>query len=383
MAPRDWISIHLFIMKKLSIFKKLRFYTAGLSVAVLNLNVFGLSLKGICSPGFNCHGCPWATSACPIGVFAFGSAVRRLPLLALTTILMIGIAVGRLVCGFFCPFGFFQDLFNKIPLPKFKLPKFVRYFKYAALLLLVFLFPYLLGFEHSGFIKVEQPEVDSNDNGGVDVVVAVNNISEKTVSDLDIKVTYVNNESQEETYALTKSFFGISVAPGETVELPKISVPNHLSDSKLYLTSPQSNVTQTSPYKLYFCKICPKGALTASIPSQFGAETDGMYATSGWFSLKFLILYAFLILMLFSRRPFCRILCPLGALYGITAKLSAVTIRCDKGSCVKCGACNKVCPVELDVVNEVGGSECISCGDCIKVCPVSCIKRGSRCLNSK
>jgi ferredoxin len=366
-------------MKKLSLFKKLRYYTAGLSVVVLNLNVFGKSFKGICSPGFNCHGCPWASTACPVGVFAFGSAIKRLPLLALSTILFIGIAVGRLVCGFFCPFGFLQDLLNKIPLPKFRLPRFVRYFKYAALLLLVFLFPFLLGLEQSGFIKIEESKIDLNDTGDIDVSVTVENISEKPVSAPDIKVLYVTKEEPKKTVdTKIEKFPDVIIKPGEKVRLNPITVPNKLKEFDISVISPQSTVTQETPYKLYFCKLCPKGALTASLPNKFGAETDGMYSGAGWFSLKFIILYVFIFLMLFSKRPFCRILCPLGAIYGLTSKLSLLRLSVDHDACIKCGACDEVCPVEIDVLKEIGGPECIACGDCIKICPVSCIKRDTQ-----
>jgi ferredoxin len=363
----------------LAFLKKIRFYTAAVAVFIMNLNVFGYSLKGICTPGFSCHSCPWATSACPIGVFAFGSAVRKLPILAITSILMVGLAVGRLVCGFFCPFGFLQDLLHKIPLPKIKLPKFTRYFKYAALLLLVFVFPYFLGFEQSGFIKLERPGIDKNDDGGIDVTVTIENISEKTVTAPDIKLTYIDKESKEEVYSDDKSYPDLSIPAGETITLPIIKAPNHLGNADLFVTSPQSNISQAVPYKLYFCKICPTGTLTASIPGKFtSAATTGTFASSGWFELRYIILYVFLILMLISSRPFCRILCPLGALYGLTAKLSAVTMSVDKDACINCGKCNKVCPVGLDVVNEIDGSECIACGDCKTVCPVNCITRDIR-----
>ena len=125
--------------KKDNIFFKLRFYTATFSTMLLNLNVFGLSLRGFCSPGFNCHGCPWATFACPIGVMSFSSGVRQLPLMAIAFVLAIGAVSGRLVCGFICPFGWFQDILYKIPGAKIKLPRFINWFKYAFLILFVFL----------------------------------------------------------------------------------------------------------------------------------------------------------------------------------------------------------------------------------------------------
>jgi len=88
-----------------SFFKTIRFHTAVATTIVLNLRVFGFSFKGMCSPGFNCHGCPWASFACPIGVMAFSSAVRQIPALAIASVVAVGLLFGRMVCGFACPFG--------------------------------------------------------------------------------------------------------------------------------------------------------------------------------------------------------------------------------------------------------------------------------------
>ena len=55
----------------------------------------------------------------------------------------MGIFLGRFICGFLCPFGWFQELLHKIPSKKFstKKLKFLRYLKYAILLVMVFLIP--------------------------------------------------------------------------------------------------------------------------------------------------------------------------------------------------------------------------------------------------
>ena len=154
-------------MKLLPFFKQTRHYTAFVSGILMNLNVFGISAKNICTPGFNCHGCPWATFSCPVGVIGYGFGIRSVPALAVGMILGTGIFFGRLVCAFACPFGLFQDILARVPLPKLKMPKFFRYGKYLTLLLLVILLPFIFGFQPtSGYLEVQKPKINkvTNDN---------------------------------------------------------------------------------------------------------------------------------------------------------------------------------------------------------------------------
>lgn len=363
-------------MKKQNIFTKLRFYTAAFATFLLNLNIFGLSLRSFCSPGFNCHGCPWATFACPIGVMTFGSAIRQLPLMAIAFVLAIGAIFGRLICGFFCPFGWFQDLLYKIPGAKIKLPRFMNWFKYAFLLLLVFLLPYLLGFEQSGYLSISDYVVNKGLSGDVDLAVSIKNIGNKPVKSPSVEVVFINKKTQEEIYRKKHDFANLTIKPGEKQALPSISAPNKLAIADILISSPQSKVEQTPKYDLYFCKLCPKGSLTASLPARLSnISVEGIYSGSNWFSLRFIILYLFLILMILSSRPFCRLMCPLGAIYGLTSKLSLYRLKFDKDKCIDCGLCDKVCPVNLDVRKEIGNMECIACGDCVRVCPTNCFSR--------
>ena len=69
-------------------------------------------------------------------------------------------------------------------------------------------------------------------------------------------------------------------------------------------------------------------------------------------------------------RPFCKYLCPLGAIYGLFNKLSILGVKVDKNACNHCNACINVCKMD---VKEVGDHECIQCGECRNVCKLNAI----------
>ncbi|WP_369800169.1 4Fe-4S binding protein [Anaerosalibacter sp. Marseille-P3206] len=99
--------------------------------------------KKMCVPGLNCYSCPGATGSCPIGSFqaVVGSSKFNFAYYITGILILFGVLVGRLICGFFCPFGWFQDLLYKIPTKKFstKKLKVLRYLKYVILIVVVWL----------------------------------------------------------------------------------------------------------------------------------------------------------------------------------------------------------------------------------------------------
>jgi ferredoxin len=378
-------------------FLRVRVHSSFIATCLLNLGALRgvkwlawllptLSQKTLCNPGMNCHGCPWAIGACPIGVMAYGSAIHAIPLYAISFVLALTAVLGRVTCAFLCPFGLLQDVLYRVPFFKFKLPRVLRYGKYAALALLVFLFPLWLGFERSGYLQVNKPElkkaiaVEGSDEDvatKVDAVVTVVNLGPKPVEHPQIDFVYTD-EAKQEIFRTKKEFHDVTVPPGETVTLPTVRIPNRLGEGLLNVSSPQSEVEQSSPYQLYYCRLCPVGTLEAMLPayaSRASDEAAGMYGLVPGHALRLCILVFFLLLMLMASRPFCRTFCPAGAIYGLFSRVALSRIELVPSACTQCGACNRVCPVDLDVTKEVGGAECIACGDCAKVCPQGGIKR--------
>jgi polyferredoxin len=242
-------------------------------------------LKSVCVPGLNCYSCPGATGACPIGAlqaqlggWKYGFAFYTAGLL-----LFFGAILGRLICGFLCPFGFIEDLLNRAHTKKIhvrqKTDKALRYVKYGVLATFVILLPIFL---------VDQ--------------------------------------------------YGLSTP--------------------------------------WFCKlICPAGTLEGGIPLVLGNEA--LRDSIGWlFSWKVLVLVVIIALSLFMSRPFCKYLCPLGAIYSLFNRVSFYKMKVDENKCTHCGACVRKCPMNIDVPNDIDGLECIRCNECKHICPHGAISSG-------
>ena len=104
--------------------------------------------KTVCVPGLNCYSCPAAAGACPIGAFqsVVGSSKFNFSYYVTGTLILIGVLLGRFVCGFLCPFGWLQELLHKIPGKKLstKRLKTLTYIKYFVLLFAVVVLPVLV-----------------------------------------------------------------------------------------------------------------------------------------------------------------------------------------------------------------------------------------------
>ena len=79
-------------------------------------DIFKGMTKSVCTPGLNCYSCPGASGACPMGALqnAMSASGKRTPYYVFGIILLYSILFGRMICGFFCPFGLVQELLHKI-----------------------------------------------------------------------------------------------------------------------------------------------------------------------------------------------------------------------------------------------------------------------------
>lgn len=238
-------------------------------------------LKGVCVPGLNCYSCPGAVGSCPIGSLqaVIGSSKFSFSFYIVGILIFFGVLLGRAVCGFLCPFGWFQELLHKIPGKKFSTKRLrpLTYLKYVVLALFVIVLP----------------------------------------------MTVVNE-----------------VGMGDP----------------------------------WFCKwLCPAGVLEGAIPLSIAGS--GIRSALGpLFTWKFCILLGVVTLSVFFYRPFCKWLCPLGAFYALFHAVTLYRFSIDKSRCTSCGACARVCKMDVDVRKTPNHTECIRCGDCLRACPHGAIR---------
>lgn len=237
-------------------------------------------LKQFCVPGLNCYSCPGALGACPLGSLqSFLNGRRfRFPYYVLGLLLFFGALLGRAVCGFLCPFGWLQELLNKLPFPKknrFRADRPLRRLKYLVLVLLVIVLP-----------------------------------------------------------------FGLKQVP-------------------------------------FFCKyLCPAGTSAGLLLSLRDPTLSALWG--GLFGWKLAVLLAVVLASLIVWRPFCKYLCPLGALYGLFNTFALVRMDLDADRCVGCKSCAAACRMGVDPSRTPNSAECIRCGDCVRACPAKALHLGVR-----
>lgn len=237
--------------------------------------------KNFCAPGLNCYSCPAASFACPIGALQAVNGSMNFDLSFYVTgfLLAIGVLFGRAICGFACPFGLIQELLNKLPSPKKKLPGWMKYIKYAILVIFVLCLPVLV----TNYMGVGKPA---------------------------------------------------------------------------------------------FCEfICPAGMLEGSLPLL--STHPELRATIGpIFSIKLLMVIITIAGSIIFHRFFCKVFCPLGAIYGLLNRFSFFRLTIDRNLCVNCGKCARVCKMDVDPVKTCDSAECIRCGACVHACPKKALRLG-------
>ena len=118
----------------------------------------------------------------------------------------------------------------------------------------------------------------------------------------------------------------------------------------------------------WFCKyICPSGTIFGAVPlvtvNEFLRQFIGAQ-----FVLKIAIAFIIIIIAVFIYRCFCRVLCPLGAIYAVLNRIAILHMRCDQKKCISCGRCAQACHIKIEPVSQPNSPECVRCGKCVGSC---------------
>lgn len=136
---------------------------------------------------------------------------------------------------------------------------------------------------------------------------------------------------------------------------------------------PPLSAGDIAPGTPYFCKwLCPAGTLEAAIP--LAITQAGIRDALGWlFTWRLFWLAATVLFVIFIKRGFCRVLCPLGAFYSLFNGISFLKIRRVPERCNACGKCTSACQLRLPQYN-LNHPECIRCLNCVHNCPAGALK---------
>jgi len=109
----------------------------------------------------------------------------------------------------------------------------------------------------------------------------------------------------------------------------------------------------------------------------FLAHVGKLEAIMFWaFIIGNVLYYAVGIALAFAykdNRAFCKYICPITVFLKPMSYFALFRITCDTSKCVSCGACKKVCPMDVDMTDNArsrkNGTDCILCFECVKACP--------------
>jgi polyferredoxin len=367
------------------------------------LGVVGVGMTGFIYPFFFCPASPGACAGCPIWVIEHGTLEvvsgawngYLMILYLIGMFLVLGALVGRAFCGWACPVGSLQDLFAFLSkkLGSLKVLSIFSAISFTMLLtgailptvlrdagveLQYYMFvgyigalgSFLLALSGILFIKRYGSPVPSL------VLIFLGTVPWVLVllsEDVGLDETPAGSLELMGLFGLMFQVIGligiIRWALGDKVPRlrPMKGIDRWARLGKvglLLLIAPTSWFFDT----LFFTDFDPIGGITATIPELLLNPTG--WAGNQFFWYKAVFVVGVIVLVSFVDRGWCRYLCPIGAMYGPTNKISVSDIHFKKDQCIHCQLCIRACPMDINPKENKTDPECIRCGRCSEVCPV-------------
>jgi polyferredoxin len=99
--------------------------------------------------------------------------------------------------------------------------------------------------------------------------------------------------------------------------------------------------------------------------------------TDFWTLYAWAVILIVVVVSLFLYRPFCHIICPIGALTWFLEHISIARIRLRKETCNNCRVCVSKSPcsaMEAILAGKRARPDCYACGVCVAVCPADALQ---------
>jgi hypothetical protein len=122
-----------------------------------------------------------------------------------------------------------------------------------------------------------------------------------------------------------------------------------------------------------FCKyICPVEVIEANFPLIL-ARPSLIRVMGILFKWKLFLLLIILLMSAVIFKPFCRFICPLGAIYALFNPVSLYHFQVERAKCISCAQCLKKCKLGITVFNDPNNRECMRCNECLE-CPTQALR---------
>ncbi len=373
--------------------------------------------KYVPQPILNCYGGPLAVFACPIGSAQQMVGMKLVPWLPLGVFIIVGALVGRAACGWLCPLGLWQDLLYKIPFHRRKGTK--RWVAFgvvagiglaASVALIAFVGVawwkvLVFGWLPFSLLVLAVAATGKRDIPGrlwLGGFIAAVGLGALVWFKFGVGYGVVTGFFGMMVLGLTGRWFaaaltavagallasfggGFAIGPLSGVGLGmavgalgfglvllldcglKVTLPStYLKFGVLLLVAGLASYLTVEPW---FCKLCPNGTFGAGIPLVLWDPVNALRGLVGWlYWVKIGFLLLVVVAAMGIKRPFCRLVCPIGAIYGLFNKVSLLRLESRPGQCRSCGVCRRVCPMNISVYENANQLECIRCMECVWNC---------------